>query len=202
MEKNGEVVGRTCGTPQGGVVSPILSNLFMHYAFDLWMTRTHPDLPWCRYADDGLVHCRSEQQAEALKAELGARLAACGLQMHPTKTKIVYRKDQRRRGKYPNVVFDFLGYKFRPRRVAKTQRDEFFCGYTPAASPTALKSMRATIKSLNCRSLHLIGQSASENGRFCLSDRMIHVLDRQIELVLVMLGIAAIFGAAVGQHPA
>lgn len=65
MEKNGEVAGRTCGTPQGGVVSPILSNLFMHYAFDLWMTRTHPDLPWCRYADDGLVHCRSEQQAEA-----------------------------------------------------------------------------------------------------------------------------------------
>ncbi|RWB91454.1 MAG: reverse transcriptase, partial [Mesorhizobium sp.] len=71
-----------------------------------------------------------------LKAELGARLAACGLQMHPTKTKIVYCKDQRRRGKYPNVVFDFLGYQFRPRRVAKTQRDEFFCGYTPAASPT------------------------------------------------------------------
>ncbi|MGX5845430.1 reverse transcriptase domain-containing protein, partial [Mesorhizobium sp. ArgA1] len=74
------------------------------------------DLPWCRYADDGLVHCRSEQQAEALKAKLGSRLVACGLQMHPTKTKIVYCKDQRRRGTYPNVVFDFLGYQFRPRR--------------------------------------------------------------------------------------
>ncbi|MER8752591.1 reverse transcriptase/maturase family protein [Mesorhizobium sp. M1050] len=104
MEKNGEVVERT----RGAVVSPILSNLFMHYAFDLWMTRTHPDLPWCRYADDGLVHCRNEQRAEALKAELGARRVACGLQMHPTKTKIVYCKDQRRRGEYPNVVFDFL----------------------------------------------------------------------------------------------
>ncbi|WP_292176122.1 hypothetical protein [Mesorhizobium sp.] len=68
------------------------------------------------------MHCRSEQQAEALKAELGARLAACGLQMHPTKTKIVYCKDQRRRGKYPNVIFDFLGYQFRPRRVANTAR--------------------------------------------------------------------------------
>ncbi|MET3523832.1 reverse transcriptase domain-containing protein [Mesorhizobium abyssinicae] len=98
------------GSICGNVVSPILSNLFMHYAFDLWMTRTNPDLPWCRYADDGLVHCRNEQQAEALKAELGARLLACGLQMHPTKTKIVYCKDQRRKGEYPNVVFDFLGY--------------------------------------------------------------------------------------------
>jgi RNA-directed DNA polymerase len=147
--EDGTRVERMRGTPQGGVISPILSNLFMHYAFDLWMVRTHFDLPWCRYADDGLVHCRSEQQAEALKAELDSRLAACGLQMHPTKTKIVYCKDQRRRGKYPNVMFDFLGYQFRPRRVANTQQDEFFCGYTPAVSPTALKSMRAMIKSLN-----------------------------------------------------
>ncbi len=76
------------------------------------MTRTHPDLPWCRYADDGLVHCQSEQQAEALRVELSSRLAACGLQMHPTKTKIVYCKDQRRREAYPNVTFDFLGYQF------------------------------------------------------------------------------------------
>ena len=97
MEKEG-VIERTRGTPQGGVISPILSNLFLHYAFDLWMTRTHPGLPWCRYADDGLVHCRSEQEAEALKAELQARLAECGLEMHPTKTKIVYCKDGKRKG--------------------------------------------------------------------------------------------------------
>ena len=83
---------RTRGTPQGGVVSPILANLFLHYTFDLWMTRMHPDLPWCRYADDGLVHCRNEQEALALKAELQARLAECRLEMHPTKTKIVYCK--------------------------------------------------------------------------------------------------------------
>ncbi len=149
MEKNGEVVERSRGTPQGGVVSPILSNLFLHYAFDVWMTRTHPDLPWCRYADDGLVHCRTEQEAEALMAELQARLAECGLQMHPTKTQIVYCKDNRRRERYPTVKFDFLGYQFRPRQVATSLRNEYFCGYTPAASPTALKSMRATIKSLN-----------------------------------------------------
>ena len=149
MEMDGELIERTRGTPQGGVISPILSNLFLHYAFDLWMARTHPDLPWCRYADDGLVHCRTEQEAEAIKAELQARLEVCGLQMHPTKTQIVYCKDNRRRGTYPNVKFDFLGYQFRPRRVATSQRTEFFCGYTPAVSPTALKSMRATIRSLH-----------------------------------------------------
>ncbi len=81
------------------------------------MKRTHPDLPWCRYADDGLVHCRTEQEAEAVKAALQARLAECQLEMHPTKTKIGYCKDSKRRGTYPNVSFDFLGYCFRPRVV-------------------------------------------------------------------------------------
>jgi len=148
MEKDGEVIERLRGTPQGGVISPILANLFLHYAFDLWIERTHPDLPWCRYADDGLVHCRTEQEAKALRVELRARLEECGLQMHPTKTQIVYCKDNRRRGTYPIVKFDFLGYQFRPRRVATSQRNELFCGYTPAASPAAMKSMRATIRTL------------------------------------------------------
>src|SRR6201993_1720687 len=117
VREDGTKVERSRGTPQGGVVSPILANLFMHYAFDLWMVRTHLDLPWCRYADDGLVHCRTEQEAEALKAELQARLAECQLELHPTKTRIVYCKDDRRRGSYPNVKFDFHGYEFRPRAV-------------------------------------------------------------------------------------
>jgi RNA-directed DNA polymerase len=103
-------IERSRGTPQGGVVSPILSNLFLHYTFDLWMTRRHPDLPWCRYADERLVHCRTEQEAQALKADLQVRLAVCRLELHPTKTKIVYCKDGRRKEKYPNVNFDFLGY--------------------------------------------------------------------------------------------
>jgi RNA-directed DNA polymerase len=148
MEMEGERIERTCGTPQGGVISPILANLFLHYAFDLWMARTHPDLPWCRYADDGLVHCRTETEAKALRVELQARLEVCGLQMHPTKTQIVYCKDNRRRKAYPNVKFDFLGYQFRPRWVATADRTEFFCGYTPAVSPAALKSMRMTIRKL------------------------------------------------------
>src|SRR6266550_3068048 len=128
-----------------------LSNLFLHYTLDLWMTRTHPDLPWCRYADDGLVHCRSEQEAQALKVELQARLAECRLELHPTKTKIVYCKDRSRRGTYPNVQFDFLGYCFRPRRVRRSREHTLFCGFNPAVSPSALKAMRSTIRDLDIR---------------------------------------------------
>src|ERR1035441_5850721 len=142
---------RNCGTPQGGVVSPILANSFLHYAFDLWMVRTHPNLPWCRYADDGLIHCRSEQEAQALMAELQTRFAECRLEMHPTKTKIVYCKDGKRAGKYPNVQFDFLGYCFRPRLVRRFRDNALFCGFNPAVSASAMKAMRETIRDLNLR---------------------------------------------------
>jgi len=151
MEQDGIRKERTLGTPQGGVISPILSNLFLHYTFDLWMKRTHPDLPWCRYADDGLMHCRTEQEAEALKAELRARLAECHLELHPTKTKIVYCRDGKRKGTYPNVKFDFLGYCFRPRWIKKSRDNSMFCGFNPAVSPSALKAMRSTIRDLNIR---------------------------------------------------
>jgi RNA-directed DNA polymerase len=151
MEQDGIRKERTLGTPQGGVISPILSNLFLHYTFDLWMKRTHPGLPWCRYADDGLVHCRTEQEAEALKAELRARLAECHLELHPTKTKIVYCRDGKRKGTYPNVKFDFLGYCFRPRWIKKSRDNSMFCGFNPAVSPSALKTMRSTIRDLNIR---------------------------------------------------
>jgi RNA-directed DNA polymerase len=151
MEQNRVRIERTRGTPQGGVISPILSNLFLHYTFDLWMRRAYPDLPWCRYADDGLVHCRTEQEAEAVRAELQARREECHLQMHPTKTKIVYCRDARRRASYPNVKFDFLGYEFRPRRVSNPQNGRTFCGFTPAVSPSALKAMRETIRDLDIR---------------------------------------------------
>jgi len=151
MDQDGMVKARSRGTPQGGVISPILSNLFLHYAFDLWMTRTHPDLPWCRYADDGLVHCRTEQEAEAIKASLQSRLSECQLELHPTKTRIVYCKVNGRRGMYPNVKFDFLGYCFRPRRVMQPSDRKVVGGFTPAVSPTALKAMRAMIRDLNIR---------------------------------------------------
>lgn len=153
MEKDGQRIERSCGTPQGGVVSPILSNLFLHYTFDLWMKRTHPDLPWCRYADDGLVHCRTEQEAVAVKAALQARLAECKLEMHPTKTKIVYCKDGKRRGRHLNVTFDFLGYQFRPRMVKSARNGELFCSFTPSVSPLSLKSIRSKVRDLNIRRL-------------------------------------------------
>jgi len=151
VQEDGTMIERSRGTPQGGVVSPILANLFMHYTFDLWMARTHPDLPWCRYADDGLVHCRTEQEAEALKAALQARLAECHLEMHPTKTKVVYCKNGNARSNYPNVKFDFLGYCFRPRRVQRRGSKVRFCGFTPAVSPSAMKAMRQTIRDLDLR---------------------------------------------------
>jgi RNA-directed DNA polymerase len=149
--EDGTKAERKSGTPQGGVVSPILSNLFLHYTFDLWMARTHPDLPWCRSADDGLVHCRTEQEAQTLKADLQARLAECRLELHPTKTKIVYCKDRNRKGAYPNVRFDFLGYCFRPRMVRRSRDNKLFCGFNPAVSSSALKAMRTTIRELNLR---------------------------------------------------
>lgn len=151
--EDGTKAERKSGTPQGGVVSPILSNLFLHYTFDLWMARTHPDLPWCRYADDGLVHCRNEQEAQTLKAELQARLAECRLELHPAKTKIVYCKDRNRTGAYPNVQFDFLGYCFRPRMVRRSRDNKLFCGFNPAVSSSALKAMRTTIRELDFRHL-------------------------------------------------
>jgi group II intron reverse transcriptase/maturase len=151
VQEDGTTIARDRGTPQGGVVSPILANTFLHYAFDLWMARTYPDLPWCRYADDGLVHCRSEKEALALKAALHARLAECHLELHPTKTRIVYCRDGRRRREYRNVKFDFLGYCFRPRLVRRLRDNTLFCGFNPAVSPTAMKAMREKVRQMNIR---------------------------------------------------
>lgn len=148
---DGSLVERTRGTPQGGVISPLLANLFLHYAFDVWMLRTFPGMPWCRYADDGLVHCRTEQEAQAVKAALQARLAECRLEMHPDKTQIVYCKDGSRRETYPITKFDFLGYTFRRRVVKNRRRNSLFVSFTPAVSTKALKSMRQTTRRLNFR---------------------------------------------------
>lgn len=149
--EDGTLMERNRGTPQGGVVSPVMANLFMHYTFDVWMRRTFPDTPWCRYADDGLVHCRTERAARAIMVALDARLAQCGLQMHPDKTKIVYCKDGKRKGAYPIRQFDFLGYTFRPRLVKNSKRNSLFVSFTPAVSNAALKSMRQTTRKLNYR---------------------------------------------------
>ena len=140
------IIARNCGTPQGGVASPILSNLFMHYVFDIWMQSKYPKNKWCRYADDGLVHCKTEKEAVNLLAALDKRFVECGLQLHPEKTKIIYCKDGSRKKKHPNKSFDFLGYTFRARECKNTKTNSIFVSFTPAVSKTAEKSMRATTR--------------------------------------------------------
>lgn len=136
---------REKGTPQGGVVSPLLANLFLHYAFDTWMAREHRGVPFERYADDAIVHCRTLKEAEELKEAISRRLAECGLELNVKKTKIVYCKDDDRKGHYEQEKFNFLGYEFRPRR-AKNFRGKFFVSFVPAVSPDAEKSMRGEIR--------------------------------------------------------
>jgi group II intron reverse transcriptase/maturase len=133
------------GTPQGGVASPLLANLFMHYAFDAWMRRTFPSVPFERFADDALVHCRSKRQAESVLIAIRDRLLQCGLQLHPTKTRIVYCRDSDRREVYEHVSFDFLGFSFHPRR-AKNRWGKFFVSFLPAISAKAAKTLRAMIR--------------------------------------------------------
>jgi group II intron reverse transcriptase/maturase len=142
---DGRVQSRESGTPQGGVASPLLANLFLHYAFDAWMQRHYPHIPFERYADDGLCHCRSLDEAEDLKAALQRRFAECQLELHPEKTKIVYCKDDDRRGEYPCTSFDFLGYTFRPRR-SKNRWGKYFINFSPAISNGAAKAIRREIR--------------------------------------------------------
>ncbi len=143
---DGSLQEKTKGVMQGGVISPVLSNLFLHYVFDIWMTRKHPNILWCRYADDGLAHCETEQQAQRLLAELRERFKECGLELHPDKTKIVYCKDGKRKGKYSNTSFDFLGYSFCQRSVKNSKQNKMFVSFTPVISKAAQKSMRARIR--------------------------------------------------------
>lgn len=143
--EDGALLARECGTPQGGVISPILMNLFMHYAFDKWMQRTSPNCPFARYADDAVVHCRTRKQAEYVMRSIASRLADCGLTVHREKSKIVYCKDSNRRGRHPHVSFTFLGFTFRPRR-AKSAQGRCFTSFLPAASDAAMKRMRQAVR--------------------------------------------------------
>ncbi|HFW7278436.1 TPA: group II intron reverse transcriptase/maturase, partial [Shigella sonnei] len=142
---DGAMLARGRGTPQGGVISPLLSNLFLHYAFDMWMQRQFPGVPFERYADDVVCHCHSQWQADALISGLRQRLAQCGLQLHPQKTRIVYCKDADRRGDYPETSFDFLGYTFRP-RLSMNRWGKTFVNFSPAMSARAGKAIRQEVR--------------------------------------------------------
>ena len=141
---DGTITARVTGTPQGSPISPLLANLFMHYAFDRWMDREHPGSPFARYADDIVVHCKTEHQSRHLLESIAERLAGLGLELHPDKTKIVYCKDAKRRETSEHTSFDFLGYTFRARRVYG--RHGLFIGFLPTMSVKAKKAIGQKIR--------------------------------------------------------
>jgi RNA-directed DNA polymerase len=146
QQADGTLVARDRGTPQGSAISPLIANLFMHYAFDAWMAREHPGIRFERYCDDAVVHCASEKQARHMRAAIAARLAEVGLELHPGKTRIIYCKDADRRGDHEATSFTFLGYEFRP-RLAKNRHGKHFVSFLPAVSRDAMKAMGAEIRS-------------------------------------------------------
>lgn len=143
---NGKLVPRNSGTPQGGVISSVLANLFLHYVFDDFMTKEFKTIPWARYADDGITHCVSLKQAKYLQGRLQERFEEYGLQLNLDKTKIVYCKDDGRKGSYKNISFDFLGYTFKP-RGAKSKYGKYFTSFLPAMADKAKKSIRIQVRS-------------------------------------------------------
>jgi RNA-directed DNA polymerase len=150
---DGTVQARDRGTPQGSAISPVLANLYLHYAFDAWLARAFPQVTFERYCDDAVIHCGSEQQARQVRDALAARLAQVGLELHPDKTRIVYCKDANRRGLHEHTSFTFLGYTFRP-RLAINRSGRHFVSFLPAASKEAIKAMGQVL-----RSWHLANRS-------------------------------------------
>ena len=163
QEEDGQLVPREKGTPQGGVISPLLANLFLHYAFDRWMAKRYPKLPFERFADDAIVHCRTEKEAQEVRAAIAARLRECGLELHPEKTKVVYCKDDDRRRTYPNEKFDFLGYTFRPRR-SKNREGKFFINFSPAVSDKAVQEACHSGRDSKLRNLPFKRSDKSNRG--------------------------------------
>ena len=164
QRRDGSLLARDRGSPQGSAISPILANLFMHYAFDAWMAREFPAVGFERYCDDVVVHCRSEGQAQHVREAIAVRLKGCGgLELHPDKTRIVYCKDGKRRGSYGHTSFTFLGYGFRVRKV-RTKVGKYFFSFNPAVSDEAAKRIRVQIRSwrLHLRSGMTLEQLARE----------------------------------------
>ena len=137
------------GTPQGGVISPLLANLFLHYAFDEWMQINHSGNPFERYADDIIIHCNTLEESQNRLSQIKERLTVCGLEVHPEKTKIVYCKDYRRKGKYDKVQFKFLGFDFQPRGIKSKRDGKMFLGYSPAISRESKQRIVAEIRNTN-----------------------------------------------------
>jgi RNA-directed DNA polymerase len=144
--EDGRKFARTQGTPQGGVVSPVLSNLFLHYAIDLWARRELSQIPFCRYADDGLFHCTSKDQAIQVLAQLTERLKQCGLEIHPSKTRVVYCRDDKRKLTHENESFEFLGFEYKARPVRNRRANTVFRGFNPAIGKKRLAELKHHVK--------------------------------------------------------
>jgi RNA-directed DNA polymerase len=144
--EDGSRLARDKGTPQGGVISPLLANVFLHHVFDTWVVREHPGCPFERYADDVVIHCRSYEEAVAVKATVEARLRQCRLEAHPDKTRIVYCRDDNRPHDHEHIRFDFLGYGFRPRAAKNRRTGKRFTSFLPAISTKARKAIGAAVR--------------------------------------------------------
>lgn len=145
QHSDGTMIEGHRGTPQGSSVSPVLANLFLHYALDVWLTHEHPGVVFERYADDVLVHCTTRAQAQVVLAGIEQRLRDLGMAIHPDKTKIVYCKDGKRRGRFPVVSFTFLGFMFCP-RASRDRQGRTFLAFLPAISPQALKKIGRVVR--------------------------------------------------------
>ncbi len=157
-QEDGTIVARTKGTPQGGVISPLLANLYLHHEFDCWMAQNHPQNPFERYADDIVIHCNSRREAETLLELLREQMGKAGLELHPEKTKIVYCKNYKRPGNHEHESFTFLGYTFQPRQ----QKDKFgrkrtYLVFSGAISQAAKTGIREKIREMNLDNLTLEG---------------------------------------------
>jgi len=195
-KQDGTLLRRHTGTPQGGVISPLLANIFLHLSFDQWMKVNYPHIHFERYADDIVVHCRSRLQLEWIRKRVEQRLTLCKLSLNSEKTRVVYCKDSSRKGSWPCQHFEFLGYAFRP-RSARSRTGEFFVSFSPAISPKASRSLRQKIRrqwrlrartqlSLNdlARSLNpIITGWINYYGRFCRSE--LHSVLNHINITLV-----------------
>jgi len=150
LTKSGELVQKQGkGTPQGGVISPLLANLFLHYAMDKWLEQNHPTVEFVRYADDAILHCRSKSQAEQTLQSLRERMQACGLELHPEKTKLVYCRDYRRQERHQFIKFDFLGYSFQPRSTMSKKTGKLFLGFDCAISISSKKRIADKMEELD-----------------------------------------------------
>jgi len=141
------------GTPQGGVISPLLANLFLHYALDKWLEQTDERVAFTRYADDVILHCNTKSHAEQMLQLVHQRMESVGLELHPQKTKIVYCRDHRRKGNYPIVKFDFLGFSFQPRSAFSKKKGGMFLGYDCAISISSRKRIADKLEALNVNKL-------------------------------------------------